>query len=122
VAELLVTFNEPTRAPNGDLYYARALGGNAPDGLWQGWLEFVLAGDELALTTGPETEQADRDDLKYWAQGLSAVYLEGALVRALNPDPARAERVSRRFSSSVTGAPPPRPSPAVPDADGRSGL
>ena len=57
----------------------------ADDGLWEGWLEFVLAGDEETVRTARETEQAERDDLDYWAQGLSATYLEGALERALRP-------------------------------------
>lgn len=88
MAEVLVTFTTPTRAKNGDLYHGRVLGRLAHDGLWEGWIEFALAGsDEIALT-GRETEQPNRADLRYWAEGLSAAYLEGALERALRPTPA----------------------------------
>ena len=85
MAELIVSFTEPTRSASGDLYYGRALGKIGDDGLWEGWLEFVLAGDEETVRTARETEQSKRDDLDYWAQGLSATYLEGALERALRP-------------------------------------
>ena len=88
MAELLVTYTVPTKSPSGDLYYARALGQKADDGLWEGWLEFQLAGDETVLITRRETEQPNRDDLMYWAQGLTDVYLEGALQRILRPAPA----------------------------------
>ena len=88
MAELLVTYTTPTRSPSGDLYYARALGQKADDGLYEGWLEFQLAGDDTVLITRRETEQPNRDDLMYWAQGLSDVYLEGALAKILRPAPA----------------------------------
>lgn len=88
MAELLVTYTLPTKSPSGDLYYARALGQKTDDGLWEGWLEFQLAGDESVLITRRETEQPNRDDLMYWAQGLSDVYLQGALQRILRPAPA----------------------------------
>jgi hypothetical protein len=88
VAELLVTYTTPTRSPSGDLYYARALGQKSSDGLYEGWLEFQLAGDDSVLITRRETEQPNRDDLMYWAQGLTDVYLEGALSRILRPAPA----------------------------------
>jgi hypothetical protein len=88
VAELLVTYTTPTKSPSGDLYYARAFGQVADDGLWEGWLEFQLAGDDSVLITRRETEQPNRADLMYWAQGLTDVYLEGALGRILRPAPA----------------------------------
>ena len=88
MAEVLVTFTTPTKAKSGDLYYGRVLGRAAPDGRWEGWIEFELAGSDEIVRTDAETEQPNRADLKYWAQGLSATYLEGALDRALNPTPA----------------------------------
>lgn len=101
MAELLVSFTEPTRSASGDLYYGRALGKIASDGLWEGWLEFVLAGDEETVRTAGETKQAKRDDLDYWAQGLSATYLEGALARALRPlYPSRAKDNARDNTSA----------------------
>lgn len=85
MAELLVSFTKPTRGENGDLYWPRTLGGVAEDGLWEGWIEFARTGDEEIVRTARETEQPNRTDLVYWAQGLSATYLEGALARALKP-------------------------------------
>ena len=37
------------------------------------------------LRSSRETTQPNRTDAEYWASGLTAVYLEGALERALNP-------------------------------------
>jgi hypothetical protein len=45
------------------------------------------------MRTPRETEQPNREDLAYWATGLTQVYLEGALTRALtasSESPARA--------------------------------
>lgn len=89
MAEVLVSFSTPTKAKNGDLYHGRVLGRLAHDGLWEGWLEFSLAGSDEIVLTKRETEQPNRTDLKYWSEGLSATYLEGALDRALNPTPAQ---------------------------------
>ena len=83
MAELLVTFTEPTRSSTGDLYYARAFGQIASDGLWEGWLEFVgIDESSEPIASDRETTQPNRVDLEYWAQGLSRVYLQGALARA----------------------------------------
>ena len=83
MAEVLVRFTERVRGDNGTSYSAQACGGTASDGLWDGWIEFV---DETgsAFHTPRETKQPNRDALVYWAEGLSAAYLEGALRRALN--------------------------------------
>src|SRR5204863_4021138 len=116
VAELLVTFTEPTRSATGDLYYPRALGRAASGGLWEGWIEFTRAGDDEIAITKRETEQPNRADLLYWAQGLSQTYLEGALERALNPapelQPTPEERVfvdsSPRAAAPGTGVVTPR--------------
>ena len=100
MAEVLVTFTTPTKAKNGDLYHGRVLGRKAHDGLWEGWLEFALAGSDEVVLTERETEQPNRADLKYWAEGLSATYLEGALDRALNPTPAPAPADAPLFVDS----------------------
>lgn len=81
MAEVLVKFTEPVRAGDGTPYEAQACGGVADDGLWEGWIEFTHSGE--AIRTGRETEQPNLADLQYWAQGLTMVYLEGALARAL---------------------------------------
>jgi hypothetical protein len=82
MAEVLVRFTEQVLDANGNAYDAQACGAVADDGLWEGWIEFVNA--EGAIRTGRETEQPNTDDLKYWAQGLTMVYLQGALARALS--------------------------------------
>ena len=41
--------------------------------------------DGAAVRSGRETTQPNRQDTAYWATGLTPVYLEGALGRALNP-------------------------------------
>jgi len=82
MAEVLVRFTEKIRGPDTGEYAAQACGGIADDGLWEGWIEFAGPGGRL-LRTPRETEQPNRDALVYWAEGLTAAYLEGALNRAL---------------------------------------
>lgn len=81
MAEAIVKYTEPVRAADGTSYLAQACGDITEDGLWEGWIEFVS--DDRALRTGRETEQPNRNDLIYWAEGLTYAYLEGALARAL---------------------------------------
>jgi hypothetical protein len=87
MAETLVTFHETIAAPDGREYQARACGGPMPGGTWQGWLEFIPIAGGDALRSGRETTQPNRTDTEYWATGLTPVYLEGALRRALEPAP-----------------------------------
>jgi hypothetical protein len=72
-------------AEDGTVYEARACGGPMPGGMWQGWIEFVPVVAGEPVRTPRETTQPNRVDTEYWATGLSAVYLEGALHRALFP-------------------------------------
>jgi hypothetical protein len=85
VAEVLVQFTEPVVGEDGTAYVARACGSEMPDGLWQGWIEFLPLGKGEPVRSGRETTQPKHDDVLYWATGLTAVYLEGALDRALRP-------------------------------------
>jgi hypothetical protein len=101
--EVLVRFTAPIHSAKGDLYWCRAVGRKAEDGLWDGWLEFGREGEEGIVRTDRETTQPNRFDLMYWAEGLGDVYLEGALARAL-------AAVSRRPAQSppeLKAAPPP---------------
>jgi hypothetical protein len=85
VAEVFVEFSEHVSTKDSDKYIARACGGETDRGMWQGWIEFVpLAGGEV-VRTGRETTQPNRTDTEYWATGLTPVFLEGALHRALHP-------------------------------------
>jgi hypothetical protein len=54
------------------------------NGQWQGWIEFQPHGDGEPVRSSRETTQPNRQDTQYWATGLTAVYLEGALRRSLN--------------------------------------
>jgi hypothetical protein len=85
VAEVLVQFSDPVRASDGRAYVARACGSEMPDGLWHGWIEFEPMPGGVVLRTRRETTQPEREDAVYWATGLTPVYLEGALERALKP-------------------------------------
>jgi len=63
-------------------YRARVCGRPAGH-VWEGWIEFEGPAAEV-LRTERETTQPNRDALIYWASGLSATYLEGAVARASN--------------------------------------
>jgi hypothetical protein len=85
VAEVFVEFSEPVVTKDGRLFLARACGSELDRHLWQGWVEFVPADGGPAIRSGRETTQPNRRHTEYWATGLTPVYLEGALERALNP-------------------------------------
>ena len=84
MSEVLVKFDEPVMNPRGEMFFAEAVGRQRQeDGLWEGWLEFeALAPSGGSISSLRETTQPNRRDLEYWAQGLSMVYLQGALARA----------------------------------------
>ena len=86
--------------------YTTQVAGRAEGHMWEGWVEFVAQDGSDALRTPRETTQPDRAALVYWATGLSATYLEGALRRALNP-PAR--RTAAAMPEPVFEAPAPSP-------------
>lgn len=85
MAEVLVEFADPIADERGNRYTARACGSQMDDGLWQGWIEFLPIGAGEPVRSKRETTQPNRTDAEYWATGLTYVYLEGALRRALNP-------------------------------------
>lgn len=85
MAEVLVEFETPVASESGRSYIARACGDAMPEGGWQGWIEFVPIGPGEPVRSGRETTQPNREDTVYWATGLTPVFLEGSLRRALNP-------------------------------------
>lgn len=85
MAEVLVEFAEAITSEDGKNYTARACGSEMADGRWQGWIEFLPIGDGDPVRSSRETTQPNRRDTEYWATGLTYVYLEGALRRALKP-------------------------------------
>jgi hypothetical protein len=85
VAEVLVQFADLVADESGNRYIARACGGEMPDARWQGWIEFLPEDGGTPIRSRRETTQPNRIDTEYWATGLTDVYLEGALRRALSP-------------------------------------
>jgi hypothetical protein len=83
MAETLLVFQSTVMAPDGTPHEARACGSEMPGGGWQGWLEFVPLGGGPPVRSQRETTQPNRVDTEYWATGLTPVYLDGALKRAL---------------------------------------
>ena len=105
LAEVLVEYPDPVRGEDGREYSARACGAERGDGMWHGWIEFVPSDGGAPIRSPRETTQPNRVDTHYWATGLTPVYLEGALHRALNP-------LIRR-----PAPPPPRPAYDSPAPD-----
>jgi hypothetical protein len=89
MAETLTRFDTPIRDRRGRLYDAKACGRERDDRLWEGWVEFESRDQGPVLRTSRETTQPNLQDLKYWASGLTPVYLEGALDRTLSAPPSR---------------------------------
>jgi len=83
MAETLLRYQHLVPGPNGAQYEARACGSPMQGGTWQAWIEFVPVDGGDAVRSGRETTQPNRVDTAYWATGVSPVYLEGALKRAL---------------------------------------
>jgi hypothetical protein len=67
----------------GRVYRPRAYADPRSDGTWDGYLVFFPLGGGLAIATERETMQSTLDALTVWAAGITPVYLEGALARAL---------------------------------------
>jgi hypothetical protein len=85
MAEVFAEFPNVVVAAGRHTFVPRACGGPMSDGRWQGWIEFVSTHDRHVVRTPRETTQPKRTDLAYWATGLTPIYLEGALDRALHP-------------------------------------
>jgi hypothetical protein len=83
--EVLAEFASPITDSNGRAYRAQACGDVMSDGLWHGWIEFAPLDGGAPLRSPRETTQPNRVDAAYWASGLTQVYYEGALTRALRP-------------------------------------
>lgn len=64
-------------------YRPRVYGEPQPDGSWGGWIVFFPLDGSPAVATDRETTQSTFELLGVWAAGLTPVYLEGALVGAL---------------------------------------
>jgi len=89
MAVTLLEFQTPVTAPDGSTYLARAVGAEAEvrGATWHGWIEFTPVSGGEPLCSPRETTQPNHTDVEYWATGLTNVYLEGALARALPRPP-----------------------------------
>jgi hypothetical protein len=85
MAEVLTEFESSVYDETGREFIARACGRECADGHWEGWLEFVPLDGGVVIRSARETTQPNRVDTEYWATGLTPIYLEGALRRALEP-------------------------------------
>jgi hypothetical protein len=110
MGETLLQYQAIVIGPDGTRYEARACGGPMPGGTWQGWIEFTPVGGGEPVRSPRETTQPNRTDTEYWATGLFPVYLEGALLRALDM-PTRV--ASAPSQPSVLSGPAPRPAPVA---------
>jgi hypothetical protein len=113
MAETLLEFQTPVTGSDGCIYAARAVGTEVRGANWQGWIEFTPVGGGEPLCSPRETTQPNRTDAEYWATGLTTVYLEGALTRAMPkpPKPAASSMSPPAFES------PGHPSVAIPAED-----
>jgi hypothetical protein len=109
MAEIFIEFENEFRGRDGHVYEARVCGRERADRLWEGWVEFVPLDTAAAtLRTARETTQPNREDLDYWARGLTTGFLEGALDRAIGvsyPD-LRRRAVGARPAFEGPGEPP----------------
>lgn len=84
MTEVLVDYENTIAGADGSRWAARACGREGAGNMWEGWIEFVpLDLDRKPIRSTRETTQPSREDLLYWATGLTPVYLRGALTRAL---------------------------------------
>jgi len=100
MAEVLASFASPVQDKLG-AFHARAIGRLAPDKMWEGWIEFVpIDGSSEVLVSGVESRQPEHEHLVYWASGLTAIYLEGALSRARKPLTVRVPVIEEAISEA----------------------
>ena len=115
MAEVLVEYSDVVISAGTSRYVARACGTAVASGQWHGWLEFIDVDTGDAVRSPRETTQPNRTDTIYWATGLTPVYLEGALQRALHPT-FRARPRPQATPAFDGPAPDLRPEPPVPDS------
>ncbi|HSJ08034.1 MAG TPA: hypothetical protein VK936_15120 [Longimicrobiales bacterium] len=106
MAEVLMSYGTRIRGPDERSYTVRACGRERDDGLWEGWLEYLPVEGGDTVVTPRETTQPNRNDLLYWATGLTDPYMDGALTRALR-QPVTA--------AAPAAGPPPADGPASSD-------
>jgi hypothetical protein len=104
MAEILVTLPDVLAAEDGQTYVAHAVGAETPLRQWEAWIEFVPLDGGAPATSPRETTQPNRVAAVYWASGLTAIYLEGALARALGRNHRAAAASLRNATAPATAA------------------
>lgn len=117
MAEVFLIFDNAVPSGDGSFFTARVCGREGERGTWDGWLEFEPRAGGTSLRTGRETTQPNRSALAYWASGLTAAYLEGALQRALEPGTGKISPGTREEVVPDFAGPAP-----VPDPRGSTGV
>ena len=107
MAQIVFAFSNAIRTTDGTSYTVTACGRERSGGTWEGWLEFAPGDASPVLRSGRETSQPNLVDLRYWATGLTPVYLEGALARALKGPPKARSPVVPKTSAYDAPAPSP---------------
>lgn len=111
MAEILISYGTRIRGPDDRSYTVRACGREREDGLWEGWLEYLPVEGGDPVVTPRETTQPNRNDLLYWATGLTDPYMDGALARAMK-QPVRAAAVPAAGPPPAAGPAPSSPAPS----------
>lgn len=96
MSDVLVQFDEPQLSADGRMFIAQVQGSRLPSGLWEAWIEFHPRVGGEPVSTGPETEQLSRGDLRFWAAGITRDHLKDALERALSARDASPQQLTRR--------------------------
>ena len=82
----LQEFEQRITGADGERYSVHLYGRSRPADTWQGWLVFVRQRDNRRFATPVETTQPNAEAIVYWSSGLTDVYFEGALQRAMAPE------------------------------------
>jgi hypothetical protein len=122
MAEVILKYATQLRGRDDRVYGVQACGRERADHTWEGWLEFTPLDGSQPVVSERETTQPNRDDLEYWATGLTDPYLDGALLRATTqpktppPPPPAGQPASDAPAPHVPPAPAPATSAATPAA------
>ncbi|HSL22899.1 MAG TPA: hypothetical protein VK886_15310 [Vicinamibacterales bacterium] len=114
MAEVLIEYSDLIQSEEGRSYRARACTKKVSAHSWHGWIEFEPVDGGEPIRSPRETTQPNRTDAEYWATGLTPVYLEGALRRALHP---LTLRVPPEPQPPAFDGPAPEPVPAPSGGD-----
>jgi hypothetical protein len=93
--QLLQQFEQAVTDAAGVSYRVYVYGRSRPADTWQGWIVFERTHDNARFATPVETTQPSADAIRYWAQGLSQAYFDGALWRAMHTGAPAVPRVPK---------------------------